>query len=145
MLLLEGLPESTENAQIITATSFGVFYWLQFSYCFDLLAVVLFRLATPMWHELTLAAKRSEQSVSGAEATVGLTLTNMSVLQLPPTQHIHRFWFTERVLQEISQLGIAEGDVFALGCQGGNDISQGGQTLIDGLRLLQPISDAARN
>ena len=43
------------------------------------------------------------------------------------------------VLQELSELGVAEGDVVLLGGQGGHHITQCAQALVDVLGLLQPV------
>ena len=44
------------------------------------------------------------------------------------------------VLQELGELGVAEGDVVLLGSQGRHHIPQRAQALVDVLGLLQPVS-----
>ena len=43
------------------------------------------------------------------------------------------------VLQELGELGVAEGDVVLLGGQGRHDVPQSAQALVDVLGLLQPV------
>lgn len=45
----------------------------------------------------------------------------------------------QRVLQQLSQLAVAEGHVGLLGCQSCHDIPQGCQAAVDVLRLLEPL------
>ena len=90
-----------------------------------------FFLACPKCVLLTFAANRNEHKVSPALASAGETLTNISVLQLPPKSRKmshHRVIgcfkiFTERVLEDKSQAAITKWDVVGFVSQRSNDIS----------------------
>lgn len=50
----------------------------------------------------------------------------------------------ERVLQQVGQLGVAEGHVALPGAQGVNDVTQSREGLVDVLRLTEPAAFRAR-
>ena len=124
------------------------------------------RFAGPSSTLRTRPAKLSEQRDSPASDSLGLTQTNMSALESPPSESCggrarsgesgagagskwrregrqageRLGWEGQPCLEEECQLGVAEGDVLSLRHKALHAVAERREGLVDVLRLLEPVA-----